>query len=238
MPVPEHPPLVSCIAPTRDRRPFVARAIRYFRRQGYPRRELILVDDGADPIADLVPEDRRIRYLRAGRRLSVGAKRNLACAEARGSVILHWDDDDWMASWRIAYQVAQLERRRADVCGLAAVLHYDPVASRAWRYVYPAAGRPWVAGGTLCYRRELWRGNRFSDLDVGEDNAFLWSRRPKRLAVLQEERFYVALIHRRNTSRKHPAGRRWKPCDPLAVRNVMGRDWRFYAAMSRGDAAP
>ena len=49
--------------PTHNRRPFVAQAIVYFLRQDYPNRELIIVDDGTDPVADLIPDDPRIRYL-------------------------------------------------------------------------------------------------------------------------------------------------------------------------------
>jgi len=48
-------PLVSCIMPTADRRVFVPQAIRYFLRQHYPNRELIIIDDGVDPVADLIP---------------------------------------------------------------------------------------------------------------------------------------------------------------------------------------
>src|SRR5215213_744350 len=102
-------PLVSCIMPTHDRRPFVGRAIEQFLRQDYPRRELIVVDDGADAVRDLVPglgadpgsETPRIRYLRLESRRTLGGKRNLACREAQGAVIVHWDDDDWMAPWRL-----------------------------------------------------------------------------------------------------------------------------------------
>jgi len=94
-------PLVSCIMPTHDRRPFVGRAIEHFLRQDYPHRELIIVDDGADAVRDLVPdlgsETPRIRYLRLESRRTLGAKRNLAGREAQGEVIVHWDDDDWMA---------------------------------------------------------------------------------------------------------------------------------------------
>src|SRR5437879_2042071 len=109
---------VSCILPTYDRRRFVAQSIRYFLRQDYPDKELIVVDDGvADSIGDLVPSDSAIRYVRLNQRLTVGAKRNLACREARGNIILHWDDDDWMADWRISYQVAQLTTSNSEVCG-------------------------------------------------------------------------------------------------------------------------
>ncbi len=50
-------PLVSCIMPTRDRRAFVPRAIAYFLRQDYANKELVIVDDGTDPVSDLVPVD-------------------------------------------------------------------------------------------------------------------------------------------------------------------------------------
>ena len=39
-------PLVSCIMPTYNRREFVPLAIRYFLRQDYANKELIIIDDG------------------------------------------------------------------------------------------------------------------------------------------------------------------------------------------------
>ena len=41
-------PLVSCVMPTANRRPYVAQAIRYFQRQDYPNKELVILDDGED----------------------------------------------------------------------------------------------------------------------------------------------------------------------------------------------
>ena len=49
----QHLPLVSCIMPTADRRRFVPQAIRNFLAQDYAERELVILDDGADSIADL-----------------------------------------------------------------------------------------------------------------------------------------------------------------------------------------
>src|SRR5262249_23901876 len=93
--------LVSCIMPTADRRKFVPKAISYFQAQDYPNKELIIIDDGAESAVDLVPNDPLIRYIRLYAKKTVGAKRNMACEEARGEIIAHWDDDDWMASWRL-----------------------------------------------------------------------------------------------------------------------------------------
>jgi glycosyltransferase involved in cell wall biosynthesis len=86
------PPLVSCIMPTRNRRHLVPQAIAYFLRQDYPRTELIVVDDGDDPVAISC---RPTRVLPApGPAHAAGAKRNLAVQASQGDLIAHWDDDD------------------------------------------------------------------------------------------------------------------------------------------------
>lgn len=221
-------PLVTCIMPTADRRGFVAQAIRYFQRQDYPQRELLILDDGDDPIADAMPDDPTIRYLRLPKRVPLGAKRNLACEAARGDVIAHWDDDDWQASWRLSYQVQQLLAHRADVCGVARVLYYQPSTGRAWLYVYPPHGQPWVAGNSLFYTRDLWCRNPFPAIEVGEDSRFLWSSLPKRLVALADNRFLVGLIHSGNTSVKRTHDRRWQPCATQVTAGIMGEDWDFY----------
>ena len=93
-------PLVTCIMPTSNRRVFIGQAVRCLLRQDYRHFELIVVDDGADAVGDCLPDDARIRYIRLDHHLSVGAKRNLACSQARGEIIFHWDDDDWYPRWR------------------------------------------------------------------------------------------------------------------------------------------
>ena len=84
-------PFVSCIMPTRNRRPFVSQSIWYFQRQDYPNKELVVLDDREDDVADLIPDDERIRYGRVDRQV-LGAKRNLGCELSRGEFIAHWDE--------------------------------------------------------------------------------------------------------------------------------------------------
>lgn len=102
-------PLVSCIMPTADRRGFVPQAIRCFLAQDYDARELVILDDGSDPVADLVPEDARIRYFRTDQRQRLGAKRYECIKLCCGDLIMHWDDDDWSALHRINLKVASPE---------------------------------------------------------------------------------------------------------------------------------
>ncbi len=95
-PSPDSRPLVSCIMPTCNRRAYAQQAIRYFQRQDYENRELIIIDDGADGIGDMAKADERIRYIRLDKKATIGAKRNWACEQAHGELIMHWDDDDWI----------------------------------------------------------------------------------------------------------------------------------------------
>lgn len=223
-------PLVSCVMPTHGRRRFVRQAIRYFLRQTYTNRELVILDDGPDPVADVVPDDPRIRYEGlVGRRRSLGTKRNLACEAARGDLILHWDDDDWMADDRVALQVEALLRDGADASGLDRLLFLQPEGPTAWEYRYIGLRRPWLAGGTLCYTREAWRRHPFPDVKAGEDTRFVWSRAVRRAVALPDPSFYVALIHAGNTSPKRTRGRQWRRCPVSRVRSLLRDDWRFYA---------
>jgi glycosyltransferase involved in cell wall biosynthesis len=220
-------PLVTCLMPTTDRLAFVPRAIAYFQRQDYARLELLIVDDGGEPVADVVPDDPRIRYVRLERRLRLGDKRNLGCSLARGSVIVHWDDDDWQAPHRVSYQVGRLQRWGADVCGPGRLLWFDPAARRAWLYEYPGRKTErWIAGNGLCYRRETWERTPFESREVGEDGAFTRASGPP--LVLRDHRFMVGVVHDRNTCRKRTRDSCWRRRELREVERLLAGDFRRY----------
>jgi glycosyltransferase involved in cell wall biosynthesis len=221
-------PLVSCVMPTADRRAYAAHAVRYFLRQDHSNRELIVVDDGADRVDDLIPGDGRITYVGLERPLVLGAKRNHACSLARGDVIVHWDDDDWTAPHRLRYQLAELDRTGAEVCGLARQLYLDPAARTAWLYDYPRDRRTWVAGNTLSFRREVWERNPFAEVAVGEDTRFVWNRSVGSILPLADHRFVVGFIHDRNASRKNTADPYWHAAPLAEVEQILGDDARHY----------
>lgn len=222
-------PLVSCILPTADRRPFVAQALEYYARQDYRNRELIVLDDGEDSVEDLIPDDDSIRYVRLDRRLVLGAKRNRACELAGGSLLAHWDDDDWSAPRRLGYQVEALERSGADACGLTRQLYYNAGRREAWLYRYPPSARRWLAGNALLYRRTLWEHNRFPEIGVGEDTRFIFSARRAQLHELDDNTWHVALIHPHNTSRKRTTSSLWQRVPVEEVEQLLGDDLAFYS---------
>lgn len=224
-------PLVSCIMPTYDRRPFVPQAIKYFLRQDYPHKELIILDDGTDNISDLVPDLPEIKYMTLSQKLTVGEKRNLAIEASHGEIILHWDDDDWMHPCRISYQVENMLRVNASVAGISKVLFYDLCTSQLWLYEYPNHRQMWLCGGSLCYQKTFWAKKKFAPWNIGEDTKFIWTQPGRKMLALPDFKFYVAMIHPRNTYRKSLSGSWWHLWQGESAQRLMNGDWDFYVRL-------
>jgi len=214
-------PLVSCIMPTFDRRAFIPQAVRCFLAQDYPNLELVVVDDGHDPIADLLPDDPRIVYVRAERRMTVGAKRNLACERARGSFILHWDDDDWYPPRRVRVQIDAMRERGGEICGTSILYFLDRQRSQAWCYRYSGSPAAWVSGTSLAYRREAWARNRFPDIQVGEDSQFVGRFPAGSVIDLRDPSLCIASVHAANVSPKDTGSAFWSPEDVKRIEQLV-----------------
>ncbi|MCD4788933.1 MAG: glycosyltransferase [Bacteroidales bacterium] len=226
-------PLVSCIMPTCNRREFVPQAIRYFLSQDYSNKKLLIVDDGAESVSELIPDHTQIRYLRLSGKQKLGTKRNYCVLESKGDLIMHWDDDDWMAPYRISYQVRELLEKKVEVCGLQQMLFYNLENGYSWLYRYPKNERNWLAGGSLLYTRDFWKQAPFPDVQEASDTRFVWSRKLNSYTSLDDYRFYVAMIHSRNTSPKKTNNSLWKPYPAEEMRILLSRDWDFYSSFHK-----
>lgn len=215
-------PLVSCILPTRNRADFVLQSVKYFERQDYSERELIVVDDGDDDLSSRLPASSRIRYLRLEGWHSIGAKRNLACREAHGEIIAQWDDDDWFAPGRLSAQVTPLLTGWADVTALVTDVFFELPTWTFWRCT-PAWHRRMfyqdVHGSTLVYRRKVLQGATYPDHSRGEDAVFLHRalRQGARLLQLKKPGLFIYLRHGANTwsfrCGTHLGRRGWRQID-------------------------
>ena len=221
-------PLVTCIMPTYNRRLFVPQAIRCFLRQDYPNLELLVLDDGSEPVGDCIPESDRIRYVRLDQRATIGAKRNLACEQARGEFIVHWDDDDWYPRDRVTRQISALLGGDRDISGSSRFYYYDVTTTQAWEYRYPHSQGAWVGGNTLAYRKAFWAQHRFADIQIGEDSRFVWSNGAKSICDLADPSLCVATVHAENVSRKDLNGAYWHSQSRALLASLLGDESYFY----------
>jgi O-antigen biosynthesis protein len=198
-------PMVTCLCITRNRREWLPRAIECFRSQSYANRELLIVADGAD-VSDLVPSDPAIRLVCVGARLSIGDKRNYACALARGEIIAHWDDDDFSAPGRVLDQVGRLLSTSKAVTGYRTMRFTD---GRQW-WLYE--GDPaFVVGASLSYRKAWWSEHPFASVQVGEDNGFVAAAASKGQLASggPAGELMHASIHAANTSPRQTSAANW-----------------------------
>jgi glycosyltransferase involved in cell wall biosynthesis len=225
-------PLVSCIMPTRNRRAWIPQAIRLFLRQDFADAELVILDDGDDPVRDCVPDHPRITYHRSPARRTIGAKRNEACRLARGDFIAHWDDDDWHSPSRIRRQVEALTSSRAELCGTSSLYFYEPIADRAWRYRYASSGPGMLVGTSLLYKKSLWQRLPFADIQIGEDVRFVRAANGT-ARDLADPALCVATIHGGNTSRRNPDNQFWSGLPSAEIHRLIGEDLPFYLEGAR-----
>jgi glycosyltransferase involved in cell wall biosynthesis len=221
-------PLISCIMPTYNRRAFVPHAIRYFLRQDYPEKELIILDDGTDCIRDLVPDHPLIRYHRLPEKLTLGAKMNMACKMANGPLIANWDDDDWYAPHRLRYQWEAMKQPTNYICGINRLLYFDLGSKDAFEYIYPSNQRTWLLGSSLCFRKDFWQDHNFAEINVGMDGLFVWSTTKEHIKVLEDHTFSVHMIHPHNISPKQTSTHWWHRRKPEQLSAIMGDDWPLY----------
>jgi len=91
-----------------------------FAHQTYPkdRMEWIIIDDGTDPIEDLVASHPCVKYFRLEEKISLGKKRNMMHEKARGDIIVYMDDDDYYPPERVSHAVATLLDHRKRKTGI------------------------------------------------------------------------------------------------------------------------
>lgn len=105
-------PFVSLCTPTFNRRPFIPFMIKCFEHQTYPkdRIEWIIIDDGTDPIEDLVKDIPQVKYFYYEEKMLLGKKRNLMHTKCSGDIIVYMDDDDYYPPERISHAVETLQQ--------------------------------------------------------------------------------------------------------------------------------
>jgi glycosyltransferase involved in cell wall biosynthesis len=163
-------PPVSVILTTRDRPRFLAVALRCYKHQTYPHRELIVVDDGEEfPVAEQTVAALGGRLLHVEPGTPLGTKLNRGVEMARGPLCQKMDDDDWYAPRFLETMIGSVVSNRQRVCRptlafLMPFLFFDVARWEVRRSVDINA-----PGATLLFAREDWETGPFRPVRFDED---------------------------------------------------------------------
>jgi glycosyltransferase involved in cell wall biosynthesis len=108
-------PMVSVLTPTRSSTQH-RHGLLYesYTHQTYPLKELIVMDDSPTPSPFFSSlSDETVRYIHVKEPTALGAKRNSLASAAAGTVLAHFDDDDYYSPAYLDTMVSTLTALRA-----------------------------------------------------------------------------------------------------------------------------
>ena len=167
-------PLISLCTPTFNRRPFIPFMIKCFEHQIYPKEriEWIIIDDGTDPIEDLVKHVPQVKYFYYKDKMELGQKRNLMHSKCSGDIIIYMDDDDYYPEERISHAVQMLQDNPTFLLAGSSEMHiyYD---SQHKIYQCGPYKQYHATAATFAFRKELLEQTKYNeDKSFAEENEF------------------------------------------------------------------
>jgi len=198
------PIIVSVITPTYNRRRFIPYLIQCYDAQTYKKEnmEWIILDDGQDKVEDLITEAAKkipnIRYIPLDEKLTIGEKRNRLNDEAKGSIIVAMDDDDYYPPERVSHVVARFSNSKdIQLAGSSEVyMYYSDIKEI---YKLGPYNPNHATNGTMAWRKSYSNTHRYDDtVTHAEEQSFLEGYKHK---MIQLDPFKVMLVmsHSENT---------------------------------------
>ena len=171
-------PFVSVCTPTFNRRPFVEMMIKCFDSQDYPKikMEWIIIDDGTDPIEDVVSSHPSVKYFKYDEKMTLGKKRNLMHKKACGDIIVYMDDDDYYPPNRVSHAVERLMENPTALCAGSSemYIYFKDNKDNNKMVQFGPYGPDHATAGTFAFKRKLLRETQYNeDACLAEEREFL-----------------------------------------------------------------
>lgn len=209
--------LCSAIMPTRGRPELAAKALQCFLSQDYPHKTLVIIDDKEERSFPESVTHPLVRYELSPERC-IPVKRNMAANMASdGSIVVHFDSDDYSAPDRMADQVYRLEESGKQVTGYHSLLFHEELSGRTAKYIPHTTD--YGLGTSLCFTKTWWESHPFNEAKrIAEDNEFV------KVAVKEGQfigvdagQLMVARVHSANTSAKDLNKMEYRAVDKSAL---------------------
>jgi glycosyltransferase involved in cell wall biosynthesis len=217
---------VSVICPTYDRQNRHENLYKAFKQQTYPNKELLVLDDSPTPSKFFLSlNDPNVHYQNLTTRLSIGSKRNMLIEKAQGSLIAHFDDDDYYAPNYLETMIQSLGA--ADLIKLSKWLIWREYDGTLWEwdtrffdhFHYVISGNSknapkadatknppeeleayketniWGFGFSYVYKKSLWQENPFNDQNLGEDYQFISKAKQNNKSLIHMPDDHHMVVH-------------------------------------------
>jgi glycosyltransferase involved in cell wall biosynthesis len=171
-------PFVSVCTPTFNRRPFVEMMIKCFDNQDYPKNKMewIIIDDGTDPIEDLVKSHPIVKYFKYDQKMTLGKKRNIMHKESCGDIIVYMYDDDYYPSDRVSHAVERLTNNPGALCAGSSemYIYFKDNKEKCKMVQFGPYGPNHATAGTFAFKRKLLKDTKYNeDACLAEEREFL-----------------------------------------------------------------
>ena len=196
-------PFVSLCTPTFNRRPFIPFMIKCFEHQTYPKEriEWIIVDDGTDPIEDLVSHIPQVKYFYNTEKMVLGNKRNFMHSKCSGDIIVYMDDDDYYPPERISHAVEMLQQNPTYLIAGSSEMHiyFD---SKNTMYQCGPYKKYHATAATFAFKKELLQETEYDDsIAFAEEHKFTKGYSIP-LIQLDPKKSILVFSHRHNSLNK------------------------------------
>lgn len=194
---------VSLCTPTFNRRPFIQQMINNMLKQTYPKEymEWIIVDDGTDPIGDLVKDIPFIKYVYSQERMPLGKKRNymheLCTFKNDDDIIVYIDDDDYYPPERVSHCVETLNKSNALCAGSSEIYLWFNGMNKM--YKFGPYGPNHGTAGTFGFKRVLLKDSHYEDNAVLAEEKFFLKNYSVPFVQLNPLKTILVISHEQNT---------------------------------------
>ena len=199
--------LVSIVTPTYNRRKFIPTLIQLYKSQTYPkdRMEWIIFDDGTEKVEDLFLEASKtlpnIRYIYSPNKTPIGAKRNRLNAEAKGSLIISMDDDDYYMPERVAYTVTMFAKNpKIELAGCSEIFMYYTDIGQIYKFGPYAKNH--ATNGTMAIRSSYAKSHVYDETVLNAEEKSFLNDYKNPMIQLDTRKIMLVVSHKDNTFSK------------------------------------
>jgi cellulose synthase/poly-beta-1,6-N-acetylglucosamine synthase-like glycosyltransferase len=178
-----------------------------YKRQRWRNKELIIILNknsmSLRKYKRKVRKYKRVRVYKLPQRYTLGRCLNYAIRRARGNIIAKFDDDDFYGARYLRESVRAIKRGKASIVGKhTSYIYFE--AKKALMLFRTGRQNKYVKrvkGGTLVFKKKVWKKVKFSNKKVaGSDARWLTNCRKKGYRIYSVSKKNYVCIRRKNTN--------------------------------------